>query len=158
MSVNPQLVGTMLQHDLDAARELISLLGTERELLETRQHDALPALIEQKNTHLHLLDHHAGERHAVLQNLGLKASAEGWETLLQRDPALATHLPLWQEVKEAVSECKRLNDINGKLINRSQQTLVRLLDLVRGKTAAPELYNAAGASTATPYSNTVAKA
>lgn len=158
MSINPQLTAAMLERDLQAAQALLVLLQEERQLLEHRDHQALAALIEQKNTHIGVLNHHAGERQAVLESLGMEPGNRDWEALLAGDPALNEHLPLWQRVKDTVAECRQLNDINGKLINRSQQTLVRLLNLVRGKTATPQLYNAAGASTHTPSSHTLTRA
>ncbi len=158
MSINPQLTAAMLERDLEAAQCLRVLLEEERQLLEQRDHQSLSKLIEQKNIHIGVLNHHANERQSVLESLNMTSGNRDWEKLLASDPALRAHLPLWQTVKDTVLECQRLNDVNGRLINRSQQTLVRLLNLVRGKTAAPQLYNAAGASTHTPSSQTLTRA
>lgn len=158
MSVNPQLVAAMLQRDLDAARQLQSLLDQERELLQARNHDTLPELITAKNAELALLDAHATERRALLESLGVEASTENWEALLQSSQALAAHLPLWRDLQAAIKQCQGLNEINGKLIGRSQQTIKRLLDLMRGNSSSPQLYTASGNTAATHYSHSVVKA
>jgi hypothetical protein len=48
-----------------------------------------------------------------------------------------------------------MNDINGKMISRSQQTLSHLINLLRGKVAAPSLYTAQGTKTQYTSSYTV---
>jgi len=158
MSINPQLTQTMLERDQQAAQALLLLLQQEGQLLQARDHQELTDLIDEKSKHIHVLNGHADERLAVLESLGMAPTHVEWENLLASDPALAPCLPLWQEIKTILQQCQQLNDINGKLINRSQQTLVRLLDLVRGKTASPQLYNAAGASSHTPSSQTLTRA
>ncbi|MDO3382623.1 flagella synthesis protein FlgN [Gilvimarinus algae] len=158
MSANPALVREMLTADLKAAQALLALLQKESELLKHRDHGALTDLIEAKTQHIELLNAHATERSALLQSLNLPADSNGWQAFMSGNAPLQALLPLWQELQECIAECKALNNINGKLIGRSQQTLQRLLDLVRGKTSTPELYNAKGSATNRALSSSVAKA
>jgi flagella synthesis protein FlgN len=158
MSANPQLVREMLNRDLHAAQRLQALLSEERELLQTRNHEALAALISEKNEHLALLEGHAKERAALLQALQVDDNAASWQEFLASDDALRELIPLWQQLQSEVSQCNELNNLNGKLVARSQQTLKRLLDLVRGKTQSAGLYDSSGSATNSASSNTLTRA
>lgn len=158
MSANPQLVREMLNRDLHAAQRLQALLTEERELLQARNHEALAALISEKNDHLTLLEGHAKERTALLQALQIDDNAASWQDFLASDDNLRELIPLWQQLQSEVSQCNELNNLNGKLVARSQQTLKRLLDLVRGKTQSAGLYDASGSATNSAASNTLTRA
>ncbi|WP_049721838.1 flagella synthesis protein FlgN [Gilvimarinus polysaccharolyticus] len=158
MSANPQLVREMLNRDLHAAQRLQELLIEERGLLQTRNHEALVTLISEKNSHLTLLEGHAKERAALLQALQLDDNPQSWQEFLASDAHLTELIPLWQQLHNEVSQCNELNNLNGKLVARSQQTLKRLLDLVRGKTSTAGLYDASGSATNSSSSNTLTRA
>ncbi|WP_339897793.1 flagellar protein FlgN [uncultured Gilvimarinus sp.] len=158
MSANPQLVREMLNRDLHAAQRLQVLLTQERELLQQRDHEALTALIREKNDHLALLEGHAKERAALLQALQIDGSGSSWETFLASDEPLSQLIPLWQQLQQEVRQCHDLNNHNGKLVARSQQTLKQLLDLVRGKSQGGGLYDASGSAANNASSNTLTRA
>ncbi len=158
MSINPNLVEQMLAADQNSADQLITLLSEEKKLLQARDHQPLALLIVEKDKYLESLSAHANERSAVLQSLGLSADNKGWNELLANSKELTPITPLWEKLQTSIQECKRLNEINGKLMGRSQQTLKHLLNLVRGQTGTTELYNAKGGASNSGFSNTVAKA
>lgn len=158
MSLNIGLLRDMIAQDSAALAQLKQLLALEREQLEQRKQDELPRIVEQKAILLDQLNTNAKQRQQVLTTLGLPANAEGWDQFLQRN---ATTQPLVNDWKLVVSEfedCQKMNDINGKMIARSQQTLNHLLGLLRGKVAAPSLYTAQGTKTQHTSTYTVAKA
>ncbi len=158
MSLDISLLRNMIAQDSAALAELKQLLAQEREQLEQRKQDQLPQIIEQKASLLELLNNSAKQRQQILTALGLPANAQGWDLFLQRNTAT---LPLRDDWKLLVSEfedCQKMNDINGKMIARSQQTLSHLINLLRGKVAAPSLYTAQGTKTQHTSSYTVAKA
>jgi flagella synthesis protein FlgN len=158
MSLDVTQLRNMMALDADAIAKLKQLLSRERELLETRNQEELAVIVEQKSQVVDVLNQHAQIRQTVLRNLGLATNAEGWDLFLQRN---ALTLPLrdgWKQIIQDFSECQALNDINGKMIARSRQTLDHLLNLLRGQVAAPSLYTANGAKTQHNASYTVAKA
>lgn len=158
MSLNITSLRDMIAQDSAALAQLKQLLATEREQLEQRKQDELPRIIEQKAVLLDQLGASAKQRQQILTTLGLPANAQGWDQFLQRN---ATTQPLVNDWKLVVSEfedCQKMNDINGKMIARSQQTLNHLLSLLRGKVAAPSLYTAQGTKTQHTSTYTVAKA
>lgn len=158
MSLNVTLLRDMIAQDSAALAQLKQLLAQEREQLEQRKQDQLPKIVEQKTILLDQLNNSARQRQQILTTLGLPTNANGWDLFLQRN---ATTQPLVGEWKILVTEfedCQKMNDINGKMIARSQQTVNHLLGLLRGKVPAPSLYTAQGTKTQHTASYTVAKA
>lgn len=158
MSLNTSLIEQMITQDTTTTQSLQALLLHERQLLEQRQHEELPNIIAQKDQLLDLLSQNAQQRYQILQSLGLQANAQSWEDLLLAHTGLASLRAPWWALKTAFEECQKLNDVNGKMIARSKQTLSSLLNILRGQVAAPQLYTQYGATTGHVSSHTLAKA
>jgi flagella synthesis protein FlgN len=158
MSINPSLVQQMIAQDMTATQQLKNLLLEERTLLEQRQHDALPGIIEQKDQLLGGLAHNARQRQQVLQSLGLKTDSQSWDDLLLAHASLAPLRESWKALTDTFGECQRLNEINGKMISRSKQSLGNLLNILRGQVAAPQLYTQTGSTSGGASGHTLAKA
>ncbi len=158
MSVDASQLREMMNLDSEAVSRLKLLLAEERQLLETRKHEELQAVIEEKSELVERLSKHAQMRHKLLQLLKLPQTPQGWDMFLQRNVQTLPMREGWKSIIAEFSECQKLNDINGKMISRSRQTLAHLLGLLRGQVANPSLYNAYGATTQQNTSYTVAKA
>jgi len=157
MSINPVALQQMIAQDTETAAALKALMLKERSLLEAREHDELPAIIEQKDQLLNRLGENALQRRSVLLDLGLAGDAEGWEVFLNSQPTLADSREPWQQLTALFTECQTLNDINGKMIARSKQTLGNLLNILRGQTAGPTLYNQSGTASSSGGSHSVTR-
>lgn len=158
MSLDHHQVRQMLAQDTSTVAQLSELLQQERDLLPSRDHTLLSQILEQKTRLIEQLGQNALVRQQLLRQLGLAENAEGWDLFLQRN---SLTLPLregWQQLQAAFSECKTRNEINGRLISRSRQTLDQLLNLLRGKAPAANLYNASGAQSQQSHSHSLAKA
>ena len=157
MSLNISSLREMIAQDSAALAQLKQLLSYEREQLEQRKQDELPRIIEQKSILLDQLNHSAKQRQQILSALGLPTNAQGWDTLLQRNLTTQPLIGDWKLLVSEFENCQKMNDINGKMIARSQQTLSHLLNLLRGKVPSPSLYTAQGTKTQNTASYTVAK-
>jgi flagella synthesis protein FlgN len=158
MSLDITLLHQMLEQDAVAIQQLKQLLTDEREHLVQRRQDELANIAQQKTALVDQLGHNSKQRQKILNALNLPATANGWDLFLQRN---VTTLPLrekWQRLITEFEECQTLNEINGKMISRSQQTLNHLLNLLRGKVAGASLYTAQGLKDEKTSSFTVAKA
>lgn len=158
MSLNITSLREMITQDSAAIAQLKQLLAHEREQLEQRKQEQLPRIVEQKSILLDQLNNSAKQRQQILTTLGLPTNAQGWELFLQRNTTTQPLLGDWKILVSEFGECQKMNDVNGKMIARSQQTLSHLLGLLRGKVAAPSLYTAQGTKTQHTASYTVAKA
>lgn len=158
MSLDINALRQMLAQDTAALTQLKQLLAEERQLLEQRKQDGMQEIINQKAAAVDHLSNSAKLRHQILTTLGLATNAAGWDIFLQRN---ALTLPMrddWKNLLNEFAECQKMNDVNGKMIARSQQTINHLLNLLRGKVPAPSLYTAKGTQTQQATSYTVAKA
>ena len=146
-ALNKNALQTMIEQDSATIAELKSLLLRERAQLEQREHDELPQIIARKDQLLEDLAFSAKQRQSVLQSLGMKSDSATWERLLEQGEATRELVTPWRNLMSEFAECKSLNEVNGKMIGRSRQTLTQLLNLLRGQVAAPQLYNNMGATT-----------
>lgn len=158
MSLNAQLLRDMLTQDTNAIEQLKELLLKERELLEQRKLEGMQEIVGLKDHLLGNLAFTAKQREQLLRNAGLPTDLAGWNTFLSRDALTLTLIPEWQTLTNQFIECQTANEINGKMINRSKQTLSHLLNLLRGQVAAPSLYTQKGLTTNHSGSHTVVKA
>jgi len=158
MSLNIQFLRDMLSQDSAAVNQLKKLLLQERELLEQREIVGMQELIDQKDALLEALSLSAKQREQLLRATGLTTDLKGWEAFLLRDPSTRFLIPEWQILTNEFIECQKANDINGKMINRSKQTLSHLLNLLRGQVAAPSLYTQKGSTANYTNSHTVTRA
>ena len=136
-------IAQLLKLDCQHAEKLAAVLKAERQILQQRDQHQLATLIGEKEQLLAKLDQSAKLRSQWLQQLGFKPNAEAWQTLIeqQQDSAL---LETWKSLSSAVRDCRELNEVNGRLIGRSQQTLTKLLNIMRGTSASPQLYGSDG--------------
>ena len=134
-----------IQHDTAACTLLLDLLSQERDALKTRNADALEVILKNKTETLIRLDNSAKTRTLWAQQSNIDISDKGWTQLLQqlKQPEIVES---WRKLKELIDECKKSNEINGKLLSRNQKTLSSLIDVMRGKTTNNSLYNAYGSS------------
>jgi len=136
-------IESLLQIDLKHARRLVELLQLERTCLQKRDSQTLAELIEEKDQLLKKLDQSAQIRNEWLGQLGYDTSLKAWENVIeqQQDEVLSL---LWSQLQQSILKGRELNEINGRLIGRSQQTLLKLLSILRGNSAAPQLYGSDG--------------
>lgn len=158
MSLNIQFLRDMLAQDTSAIQELKGLLIKERELLEQRQLDGMQEIVGQKDHLLGNLTYTARQREQILRNAGLTTDLAGWKMFLERDALTLSLIPSWESLTAEFAECQAANEVNGKMINRSKQTLSHLLNLIRGQVASPSLYTQKGSTTNYSSPHTVAKA
>lgn len=146
----------LVQADLNACTELLALLQAEREALTERKLPELVEIIEAKAKTIDLLDAQAQERREILAGLQRPSEESEWQALVKEvdDEALNQS---WEELREMLTECKRFNEVNGRMISRGKQTLGKLLTLLRGQNIATDLYNAQGESQGQYSSHTVVK-
>jgi len=158
MSLNIQLLRDMLAQDSNAIQQLKALLIKERELLEQRELEGMQEIVSQKDRLLGNLSYTAKQREQLLRSVGLTTDLAGWKAFLERDALTLNLIPAWQTLTDEFTECQAANEVNGKMINRSKQTLSHLLNLIRGQVASPSLYTQKGATTNHSSTHTVAKA
>jgi len=161
-AINSHDLRKQILQDVNACEALLALLEAERNALAARDTDSLDKIIEQKITQLGILENSAKIRtHWVTQlSQGSDSNADiekRWEAMIANSD-IADITEQWQKLKSLQTACQTANDVNGKILARSQRTNARVLDLMRGQTAPPNLYTAKGNAFAGHSSNKVGEA
>lgn len=143
--------------DTQSCEALLNLLNEERTALHDRNMDELERILMEKGSHLEALENSANERSKMAQSYSSGNDQQSWRDLIKQldDEQLNDN---WLKLKELLRLCKLENEVNGKLLSRNHQIYSRLLDIVRGQTKAPSLYNAHGSSSSSGSSNIVGEA
>lgn len=134
----------LLKADHQLLTQLESLLQQEQTALENRELDTLQELTSQKNQLLHSYAEQAGKRRQWMEKTGLPA--ERFLALLsQKAPAV---YGIYQRTEAKLKRVHHLNEVNGRILMRTQQVNQRLMDILRGKAAdTPNLYGKSGQKT-----------
>jgi len=156
-STHRQLISTLIKNDKASIAQLKLTLQQECEALKTRNHSELPPLIEEKNRLLSELDRSSQQRASILKATNLPTTKESWEQLL-RDMTDSETQAEWTWIQDELKACHTMNQVNGKLITRSRNTLGHLVNLLKGQVASPELYNQAGVKRPNSHTHTMIKA
>lgn len=160
VQVSAQAVEQMIRKDITSADALAKLLTHEHEVLQSRDHQGLSALLERKQALMAQLEQNARQRSGWIKFLAERTrlpAEQCWERLLQElaNPEVSE---LWQQFQGKIKDCKNANEINGKMISRGQRTLKQLLGIIRGQQVQnPKLYTAAGDTRTQNQSHTVIK-
>lgn len=142
----PSQLHQQIRSDIEACETLLSLLDKEQEALKKRDPDALATIVESKIPPLAHLEQSAKTRAMWLTSAGKEATSETWNALLERSQQKVLQEE-WKKLKALTMDCKAKNEVNGKLLIRSQQVFSRLVELLRGQQTRTGLYNASGSAT-----------
>ena len=157
MAPDANAIAQQINADINACQTLLQLMEVEREALQERDAERLSAVIEEKTQYLSHLEQSAVKR-SRWASLAQAADADsGWHQLLHdlQQPELSQQ---WEQLKELMIACRSENETNGKILARSQNTVGRLLSIMRGQTDAPSLYSAKGSKTGGSSSHTFGEA
>lgn len=146
----------LVKTDLVLSTELMERLKQEREVLQERKFDAMMPLVESKEKTLKQLDKNTQQRQQLLLQAGITVNDSQWNQFIEsiNDSELKES---WSELLTVLSECRQENSVNGKMIARGQQTMGRLLNILRGQVGIPELYDQSGSTTNDKNSRTCVK-
>ena len=139
----PFQIAKIIEQELQAANNLLSLLKQESEALSQRDITQLGTIIERKSQELVSLDQALRQRQQLMQSQKLPMDVKHWRLLLSRcrDERLMSQ---WQQLEDNIKLCKKENEVNGKLLARSQRVINRLTAVLKGQSADTALYNHKG--------------
>lgn len=145
-----------LNRDLSICNELLRILAEEQKALQERDTEILERVVTDKIPLLEALEQSAAQRQLWAQGAGALDS-ESWQKLIEslNNPKISE---AWQQLSERYAQTRKQNEVNGKLLSRHQQTVGKILDVMRGKTAAPTLYTGSGASSTSAQSQKLGEA
>ena len=141
-------VAQIIESDLTHTTLLIELLQAERAAIESRDGEALQRAVDAKPALLNVLQNNAGLREGLIKQQGLDGSTEDWRAVLSKlpEPHGSDAKKSWAALEQKLKLCSDLIDTNSLIVSRTQRTVGRLLDILRGQGAAGSvnMYNSSG--------------
>lgn len=156
-AISAAAVEKIITADISACERLLVLLEDENTALQERNLDTLQEIIEEKSIHLNHLEMSAKTRTQWMEGHQGDNLDKEWQQLLAefKQPSLAQ---AWEKLKQLQNTCRERNEINGRILTRSQQTYGRLLNILRGQNTSADLYTQSGAKTNNTSSCSVGEA
>lgn len=140
MAMSPaQQLRSVLQSELNIARQLAELLNTEREALALSDIDAINQINQQKQPLIMKLEQHGRQRDGLLNATGFPTGKQGLEAFIENqteDDATALK-QLISTLKIAAQHCQQRNQVNGGIVSINRQYLQRAISVLRGATPNP---------------------
>lgn len=136
-------LATLLDRDAKELEILEQSLVDERRALETRDHQGLQDSLTVKTRALAQLQGNSKAKTQLFAQHGLKASPTHIKAALQKVGRLDL-LARWNQVNDQLDRCKALNEINGRILYRSQQSLGKILSILRGQSNQQQIYGENG--------------
>lgn len=130
----------LIETDLKNAQELREILENVKLALSERETKTLQTLIESQQPVLTNMHQTAKQRATILHKMGLQDNAADWQLVLQKFDLEED----WEPLRKTLKRCHDLNEVNQRVVQRSRQTVGRLIDIFRGESGQPALYNADG--------------
>lgn len=124
-------VHALLTRQQQLAQALEECLAEETRALREHQLDGLPPLLEQKLALLNELEQTEAQRRAWLPRQDSIDTA--WRQCLATLPQGDELLTRWQDIATRLRACREQNDVNRRVLGMTQQTVGRLLHILRGQ-------------------------
>ncbi len=133
-----------LEKEIDHCNGLESILLSERELVEKRQLDALPKVLQQKADLLSAIEHTHTQKHSWLSAKGLPLNLADFTLQVATNPTREPCLQLWAQLNQVKLQCNENNTVNGIIIAKTRKRNGEQLDLLKGIKVGKPLYDSAG--------------
>lgn len=161
--LSPVQVQELLDNETHNLQQLQEILLSERDALTHRDSERLQQQLSHKTLVLEALSNNAQTRQHLLQQAGYKNDPANWRSALaQLDRQHSQQFAIiWQQIETKLRQCQLENDINAKIVARTQYSVGQILDALRGRLGQPKLYNQkgyAGASGANQSLRTISHA
>ena len=147
--VNPKVAQQLLQainEDFNLAAQLKELLKEERSYLEQRQYTAHQQLIKSKTDYLMQLEKADCQRRQVMTEMGFSHDKSGFDQFVKQIPPAwqARFYSSWEKLSDTLNACARLNKVNGKILAHSQNSMDRLMSIIKGTNNNVSIYQSNG--------------
>jgi len=141
-----QFIEQLKQHlsqDLSDLDKLTELLRSEKELLKTRDHEAIQRTAKHKSELVGQIEQRSKTKAKLIASSGLGIKPGHVEASLSKlgDSEL---IELWKASRSKMELCKERNQVNGSIISRSLQRTNKLMSIIRGQNRNENLYSQQG--------------
>lgn len=147
--ISPKAAQQLLQaieQDFKLAQSLKAVLQEERSILEQRQYAAHPPILSRKTQLLMELDQADNNRRQAMSDMGLQLDKSGFDVFVRQVPQAWQERfeTSWQNLADTMNTCARLNKVNGKILAHAQNSMERLMSIIKGTASQVSVYQSNG--------------
>jgi flagella synthesis protein FlgN len=158
MNTSAQRLDTLLTQAVREACLLESALERESNALAERDVEALNQVVAEKQQLVQTLERVTREQSELLRKAGFDTDAAGMSACLKSWDEEGLMVPVWQRLQTVMGRCKRLNQINGGVVETQRQQVDQAIHILRGEDARTELYGPSGHTLSSGPSRHISKA
>lgn len=149
LNVTPKAAQQLLkaiEDDYKLAQRLKTILQEEKRHLEQRQYTAHQALVQQKTQYLMELERADTERRHAMASMGITSDKVGFDLFVSQVPQAwqERFQASWEKLSDTMNTCSRLNRVNGKILAHAQNSMDRLMSIIKGGGASLSTYQSNG--------------
>lgn len=137
---------------------LESALERESTALAERDLDGLNRAVAEKHQLVHSLERITRRQTDLLEGAGFAADGPGMEHCLRAWDHQGLMRPLWERLQDVMGRCRRLNQINGGVVESQRRGTEQAIHILRGEDAHTELYDPSGRTVSAGPSRPISKA
>ena len=138
-------LSTILQQENSCLSQILELLTQESEAILNLETELMGSLLDKKTHLLSKLDQIDKKRQSFFEHSSGKTyNKEDFSLFIKHQPS-QTLLSIWQDIKQQLSQCKKQNEINGRVISIRKENTEQILQILSGRPAnKPQTYSHLG--------------
>jgi flagella synthesis protein FlgN len=159
MTTSPQQLRSLLHEQRDIAHQLSQILAQEHEAISGNNLQDLETILAAKQQCMALLEAGSQEFLRLVHRQSPSHKIDMTAALHDYDPqGMMDLVSLWRQVEKLLSQCRRSNSVNGKIINLNQRHIQQALTILRnGELGSESCYSPTGARPSVTSSRTLGK-
>jgi len=148
----------ILEQELAALQRMASVLLGEKDALKQNDQENLLRHVEGKNALASEIDNLLYQCNQILRANGLAEGSPGLTQLKESMGATNPLAGLMQSIESASDQCRKQNEINGKIVQQGSQELRSKIAILQGGAMDPDGYDSDGDVASNKISNILGRA
>jgi flagellar biosynthesis/type III secretory pathway chaperone len=136
-----QLLYSLLSEDKKTTEALITSLNNERDLITSRNYEALTSTLAEKSLLIQQLEKRSQTRQNFLLNAGFQSEKELLIAADNKQPIVAN---AWRELAKLWQHCQKQNQVNEQIVRRTRTVIQGILEILHGQPDLGRTYNLKG--------------
>jgi flagellar biosynthesis protein FlgN len=137
---------------------LEAALERESAALAGRDLEGLNRAVAEKHQLVQSLERITRDQTALLRSAGFGADGPGMEACLRDWDAEGLMRPAWNRLQDVMERCRRLNQINGGVVEAHRRQTEQAIHILRGEDPRTELYDPSGHTVSSGPSRHISRA
>ncbi len=150
-------LSTMLDNEIDQMEILDSLLVKEKDIIASDS-SLLLTINDEKKKIYDALEHYSSMLNAYIQTHGFSPTQDGIESCISWCDNNNILSAKWGLLKANIGRCKKLNRLNGSIVDNSLRSIKQALSILYGQQENEDTYSSDGHENKNTLGRSIAKA